>query len=80
MHTCKFDAHYENTPFQIYWKIDLQKLKKIQIKNSDISHVSTQNIDYGYSLDLSQGVYTVFTLFVRPSAHLLRFGFWACRI
>ena len=43
--------HYENTPIQIYWKIHLQKQKIFQIKNTDISHVSAQNIDCWYSLE-----------------------------
>ena len=44
-------THYENTPIQIYWKLYYQKIKKIQIKKSDIFHVSAQNIDCGYSLE-----------------------------
>ena len=43
--------HYENTPSLIYWKFYLQKLKKIQMKNSDIFHISAQNIDCGYTLE-----------------------------
>ena len=43
--------HYENTPIQIYWKFYYQKIKKNQIKKSDISHVSAQNIDCGYLLE-----------------------------
>ena len=43
--------HYENTPIQIYRKFHLQKLKKIQIKNSDVFPISAQNIDCGYSLE-----------------------------
>ena len=43
--------HYENTPIQIYRKFHLQKLKNFQIKNSDIFHISAQNIDCGYSLE-----------------------------
>ena len=44
--------HYENTPIQIYRKFLLQKVKKNQIKkNSDIFHISAQNIDCGYSLE-----------------------------
>ena len=35
-------------PIQIYRKFHLQKLKNFQIKNSDIFHISAQNIDYGY--------------------------------
>ena len=44
--------HYENTPIQIYRKFHLQKTENFQIKNSDISHISAQNIDCGYSLEL----------------------------
>ena len=44
--------HYENTPIQIYRKFHFQKLKKNQIKNSDIFHISAQNIDCGYLLEL----------------------------
>ena len=46
--------HYE-TPIQIYWKFYHQKKNKIfQIKKSDIFHISAQNIDYGYALELPQ--------------------------
>ena len=45
------EPHYENTPIQIYRKFHNQKLKKNQIKNPDIFHISTQNIDYGHSLE-----------------------------
>ena len=44
--------HYENMPIQIHWKFHHQKLKVLD-KNS-IFHISTQNIDYGYSLELPQ--------------------------
>ena len=43
--------HYENTPVQIYGKFHLQKTEIFQIKNSDIVHISAQNIDCGYSLE-----------------------------
>ena len=43
--------HYENTPIQIYGKFHLQKTENFQIKNPDIFHISTQNIDCGYSLE-----------------------------
>ena len=42
--------YYENTPIQIYRKF-LKKLIFFQIKNSDIFHISAQNIDCGYSLE-----------------------------
>ena len=43
--------HYENTPIHIYRKFHLPKLKKIRLKNSDVFHISAQNIDCGYSLE-----------------------------
>ena len=43
--------HYENIPIQIYWKFYHQKNENFQIKNSDIFHISVQNIDCGYSLE-----------------------------
>ena len=39
-------------PIQIYWKFYHQKNENFQIKNSDIFHISAQNIDCGYSLEL----------------------------
>ena len=47
----QFHLHYENTPIQIYRKFHLQKPKFFQVKNSDIFHISVQNIDCGYSLE-----------------------------
>ena len=44
-------SHYENMPIQIHWKFYHQKIKKNQIKNSDIFHISAQNIDCRYSLE-----------------------------
>ena len=38
-------------PVQIYWKFYYQKMKKFQIKNSNIFYISAQNIDCGYSLE-----------------------------
>ena len=35
---------YENTPIQIHWKFYHQKMAIFQIKNSDIFHISAQNI------------------------------------
>ena len=35
----------------VYIKFHLQKLKKNQIKKTDIFHISAQNIDCGYSLE-----------------------------
>ena len=43
--------HYENMPIQIYWKIYHQKNEIFYIQNSDIFHISVQNIDCGYSLE-----------------------------
>ena len=37
--------------FKYIEKFHLQNLKNIQIKNSDIFHISAQNIDCGYSLE-----------------------------
>ena len=47
---CIFVFHYENTPIQIYRKVYHQKNEIFQMKNSDIFHISAQNIDCGYSL------------------------------
>ena len=47
----KFTNHYENTPIQIYWKFYHQKMAIFQIKQSDIFHISAQNIDCGYSFE-----------------------------
>ena len=47
-------VHYENTPIQIYRKYYNQKKETFLIKNSDIFHISSQNIDCGYSLELPQ--------------------------
>ena len=51
-------THYENTPIQIYWKFHYKKNKKTKKnkqkfsdKNSDIFHISAQNIDCWYSLE-----------------------------
>ena len=47
-----FDSmHYENMPIQIYWKVDHRKIGNFQTKNSNIPHISVQNIDCGYSLE-----------------------------
>ena len=43
-------AHYENMPVEVYWKFYHQKLKKKNSdKNSNIFHISAQNIDCGYT-------------------------------
>ena len=44
--------HYENTSIQIHWKFYHQKMAIFHIKYSDIFHISAQNIDCGYSLEL----------------------------
>ena len=44
-------CQYENTPIQIYGKFHFQKPENFQIKNSDIFHISAQNMDCGYSLE-----------------------------
>ena len=46
--------HYEDTPIQIHRKFYYQKNENFQIKNSDIFHISAQNIDCGYSLEPPQ--------------------------
>ena len=38
-------------PIQIYWKFYHENIENFQIKNSDIFHISAQNIDCGYSLE-----------------------------
>ena len=38
-------------PIQIYWKFSHQKMKIFRLKESDIFHISAQNIDCGYSLE-----------------------------
>ena len=45
------EAHYENTPIQIYRKFYHRKWKFSDKKNSDIFHISAQIIDCGYSLE-----------------------------
>ena len=41
-------------PIQIYRKFHPKKTENFQIKNSDIFHISAQNIDCGYSLEPPQ--------------------------
>ena len=43
----------KNMPIQIYWKFHHQN-ENFQIKNSDIFHISAQNLDCGYLLELPQ--------------------------
>ena len=45
--------HYENTLIQIHWKFYHQKMAIFHKKNSEFFHVSTQNIDCGYSCGYS---------------------------
>ena len=48
----KLLIHSENMAIQIYLKFYHQKKNEMfQIKTSDIFHISTQNTDYGYSLE-----------------------------
>ena len=47
----KTTDHCENTPIQIYRKFLPPKTGNFQIKISDIFHMSSQNIDCGYSLE-----------------------------
>ena len=44
-------THYQNTPIQIYWKVNHRKIENFQTKNSNIFRISAQNIDCGYSLE-----------------------------
>ena len=43
-------------PVQIYWNFHNQKLK-VSDKNSDIFHISAQNIDWGSSNKYPQSVF-----------------------
>ena len=45
------NTHYEDKPILIHWKLYYQKNENFQIKNSDIFHISAQNIDCGYLLE-----------------------------
>ena len=45
-----FIFHYESAPIQIYWKFHHQNWK-FSNKNSDIFHISAQNIYFGYTLE-----------------------------
>ena len=48
----KVSSHYENMPIQIYRNFTTQKKNEnFQIRNSDIFHISAENIDCGYSLE-----------------------------
>ena len=51
LHETKKSPHYENMPIQIYWKVNHWKIENFQTKNSNIFHISAQNIDFGYSLE-----------------------------
>ena len=45
------EYHYENTPIQVYRKNSPPKTQNFRIKNSNILHISAQNIDCGYPLE-----------------------------
>ena len=47
-----FDYITKTCLFKYTEEFTTKKIKKIQIKNSDIFHTSAQNIDCGYSLEL----------------------------
>ena len=51
------EIYYENMPIQIYWKFYHQKMKLFRQKTLDIFHISAQNIDCGYSLELPQSMF-----------------------
>ena len=38
-------------PIQIYWKVNQRNIEIFQTKNSNIFHISAQNIDCGFSLE-----------------------------
>ena len=61
-------THYENTPIQIYLEFYHQKNENFQMKNSGSFHISAQNIDCGYFLELLDEA-------VLTSTHTL--WFWA---
>ena len=44
-------TQYVTMPIQIYWKVNHRKIENFQTKNSNICHISAQNIDCGYSLE-----------------------------
>ena len=44
-------VHYKNMPIRIYRKILPPKTENFLMKNSNIFHISTQNIDCRYSLE-----------------------------
>ena len=46
------NIHYENTPTKIYTENFTIKTGSFQIKKSNIFHISAQNIDCEYSLEL----------------------------
>ena len=50
--TFRFIIHYENTPIQIYTENFTSKNWKFSDKKLYIFHISAQNIDCGYSLEL----------------------------
>ena len=47
-------SHYETRLFKYTENFTTKKWKFFQIKNSDIFHISAQNIDCGYSLEPPQ--------------------------
>ena len=49
--------HYKNKPVQIL-NILQPKKENFQIKNSDIFHISAQNIDCGYSLEPPYSIFS----------------------
>ena len=46
-----YTLHYENMPIQLHRKCSHKKRENFQIKESDIFHISAQNIDCGYPLE-----------------------------
>ena len=48
------NTHYENMPIQIYWEFYHQKMETFRWKTLVVFHISAQNIDCGYLLELPQ--------------------------
>ena len=82
-------VHYENTPIQIYCKFYHKKTESSSDKNSDIFHISAQNIDYGYSLEAPQRGPTIYVLSrnkknnvysCKPQFYYIKLGFQGVNI
>ena len=49
---CFHGAALQKHAYSKIWKISPPKTENFQIKKTDIFHISAQNIDCGYSLEL----------------------------